>query len=43
MQTRFENDPLQGNVSRERVAIIVMAIDVSNFTNSDGLGVDILI
>ena len=28
--------------SRERLAIIVMAIDVSNFTSSDGFGVDIL-
>ena len=29
-------------VSRERLAIIFMAIDVSNFTSSDGFGVDIL-
>ena len=29
-------------VSRERLAIIFMAIDVSNFTSSDGFGLDIL-
>ena len=31
-----------GSVSDERLAIIVIAIDVSNFTSSGGFGVDIL-
>ena len=29
-------------ISHERLAIIFMAIDFSNFTHSDGFGVDIL-
>ena len=32
----------RGRVSYERLTIIVMAINVSNFTSSDGFGVDIL-
>ena len=32
----------RGRVSHEMLAIIFMAIDFSNFTHSDGFGVDIL-
>lgn len=32
----------RGHISFERLAIMVMAIDVLNLTSSDGVGVDIL-
>ena len=32
----------RGHISFERLAIMVMAIDVLNLTSSDGFGVDIL-
>ena len=38
----FRSVPDQGCVSNDRLAIIFMAIDVSNFTSSDGFGLEIL-
>ena len=39
MQTLFLKEPAS---QQKRLAIIFMVIDVSNFTSSDGFGIDIL-